>query len=191
MPQFDSSTAPIRQRYDALTLFFHWVTAAAVIFMFASAHVWAWLERGTLLRKELQSLHISCGILLAAVMILRLLWRIGSQWNPRYKMPKTETSRAMSIIAHATHGLLYLLLITQVVLGFLFRWAQEEPFRFFGLFDIPTLAPVDITMRHTFATLHNGVAWALIGLASVHALAALFHHYVLRDNVLRRMLPRV
>lgn len=85
--------------------------------------------------------------------------------------------------------MLYLLLFTQVVLGFLFRWAQQEPFSFFGLFDIPGWIAVDPALRHTLAGLHNNVAWALIVLASAHALAALFHHYFLRDNVLHRMLP--
>lgn len=59
------TTQPLtRQRYDSFTLVLHWVTAACVIFLFASAHIWEQLERGTPLRKGLQAVHISCGILL-------------------------------------------------------------------------------------------------------------------------------
>lgn len=184
-----TATQPVRKRYDAFALTLHWITAFSVIFLFASAHIWEVLERGTPLRKGLQSLHISCGILLAAVMIVRPLWRIISQRSPRYAMPPVAASRPSRMLAHLVHGMLYLLLLTQVVLGFLFRWAQQEPFRFFGLFDIPQWYAVDPALRHTLAGLHNNVAWALILLAAAHALAALFHHYFLRDNVLRRMLP--
>ncbi|MBS0882060.1 cytochrome b [Pantoea sp. JGM49] len=178
-----------RQRYDAFSMTLHWITAFSVIFLFASAHIWEQLEKGTPLRKGLQAWHISFGILLALVMIVRPLWRFYCQRQTHLAVAPAESNTPMRIIAHAVHGLLYLLLFTQVVLGFLFRWAQQEPFDFFGLFDIPTFIHVDTALRHTLAGLHNNVAWALISLAGAHALAALLHHYVLRDNVLRRMLP--
>lgn len=178
-----------RQRYDAFSITLHWITAFSVIFLFASAHIWEQLEKGTPLRKGLQAWHISFGILLALVMVVRPLWRLYSQRQSHLAVAPAPGSASMRIGAHAVHGLLYLLLLTQVVLGFLFRWSQQEPFSFFGLFDVPTFIHVDTTLRHTLAGLHNNVAWALIILAGVHALAALLHHYVLRDNVLRRMLP--
>lgn len=180
---------PVRQRYDSFTLTLHWITAFSVIFLFASAHIWALLERGTPLRKGLQSVHISCGILLAAVMVVRPLWRLFSQRRARFAMPPAAGSRWSRISAHAVHGMLYLLLFSQVCLGFLFRWAQQEPFTFFGLFPVPTWIAVDPSLKHQLGGWHDTVAWALIILACVHALAALFHHYILRDNVLRRMLP--
>ncbi|MBD8213027.1 cytochrome b [Erwinia persicina] len=180
---------PLRQRYDALTLALHWLTAGSVIFLFASAHIWALLERGTPLRKGLQSVHISCGILLATVMVIRPLWRIFSQHRARFALPPAAGSRLSRVAAHAVHGALYLLLFTQTGLGFMLRWAQQEPFTFFGLFHIPAWIAVDPGRRHQLAGWHDNVAWALIILAGAHALAALFHHYVLRDSVLRRMLP--
>lgn len=178
-----------RQRYDAFSMALHWITAFSVIFLFASAHIWEQLEKGTPLRKGLQAWHISFGILLAVVMIVRPLWRIYSQRQSHLAVAPAEGRALLRIVAHAVHGLLYLLLFTQVVLGFLFRWSQQEPFSFFGLFNVPAFIQVDTALRHTLAGLHNNVAWALISLAGAHALAALLHHYVLRDNVLRRMLP--
>ena len=178
-----------RQRYDAFSMTLHWITAFSVIFLFTSAHIWEQLEKGTPMRKGLQAWHISFGILLALVMIVRLLWRLYSQRQSHLAVAPADNSALMRIMAHAVHGLLYLLLFTQVVLGFLFRWSQQEPFSFFGLFDVPTFIHVDTALRHTLAGLHNNVAWALIVLAGAHAVAALLHHYVLRDNVLRRMLP--
>lgn len=178
-----------RQRYDAFTLALHWITAASVIFLFASAHIWEVLERGTPLRKGLQAIHISCGILLALVMIVRPLWRVFSQRSDRFALPPLEGTRPGKLLAHGMHGALYLLLFAQIVLGFLFRWSQQEPFTFFGLVDLSGWVTVSTTLRHTLADWHGNVAWALIVLASAHAVAALCHHYLLRDSVLRRMLP--
>ncbi len=178
-----------RHRYDGLTITLHWVTALIVIFMFASAHIWEVLERGTPLRKGLQSVHISMGILLAVIIIGRLLWRLFTVSTGRSKQAPIAMPMLMKAAAHLTHLALYLLLIAQVVLGFLYRWSQAEPFYFFGLFPIPDVFDFDSVMTSTFRMLHNNVAWALIIVAGVHALAALFHHYVLRDGVLRRMLP--
>ncbi|GBU13184.1 cytochrome [Enterobacterales bacterium] len=184
-----TSALPLRRRYDGLTITLHWVTAAIVIFMFASAHIWEVLERGTPLRKGLQSVHISMGILLAAIIIGRLLWRLFTVSTGRSKQEAIVMPTLMKAAAHLTHLALYLLLLAQIVLGFLYRWSQAEPFYFFGLFPIPDVFDFDSVMTRTFGSLHNNVAWALIIVAGVHALAALFHHYVLRDGVLRRMLP--
>ncbi|KAF1033648.1 MAG: Cytochrome b561 [Pseudomonas sp.] len=170
-------------RYDRLTRTFHWLTAVVVIFMFASAHIWENLERGTPLRKGLQSVHISLGIAMAVLIVARILWRLlGGNF------PKTQAHPTLNVLAHAAHGCLYLLLLAQIVLGFMFRWAQGEPFSFFGLFSVPAPFIIDPDWRHTLGGLHNNVGWAIILLAGLHAGAALWHHYVMGDGTLRRML---
>ncbi|MBP2154239.1 cytochrome b561 [Erwinia rhapontici] len=119
------TTQPLtRQRYDSFTLALYWVTAASVIFLFASAHTWEQLERGTPVRNGLQAVHISCGILLALVMVIRPLWRLFSQHSPHFSMLPVEGARLAKLLAHGIHGALYLLLFAQIVLGFLFRWSQ-------------------------------------------------------------------
>lgn len=171
-------------RYDRLTMTLHWLTAALVIFMFASAQIWEQLAKGTPLRKGLQSVHIFCGILLAVIVIGRLLWRLS-----RGRRLPPANQGLMNIAAKTAHLALYLLLLSQIVLGFLFRWAQAEPFNFFGLFDVPQLMTFDKSMRSVFGGLHENVAWAIVILAGLHAVMALVHHYGLRDGTLRRMLP--
>ncbi|WP_374200731.1 cytochrome b [Inquilinus sp. Marseille-Q2685] len=126
---------------------------------------------------------MSCGLLLTAVLIARLLWR-GSRGR---RLPPANTG-LQHLAAKAAHHALYLLLAAQVVLGFLFRWAQGEPFRFFGLFDVPAAFAPNPDLAHRIGGLHDTVAWAIIVLAGLHAAAALIHHYALRDDVLRRML---
>ncbi|MHC8354408.1 cytochrome b [Pseudomonas sp. LB3P81] len=79
--------------------------------------------------------------------------------------------------------------LTAVLVIGMFASAQAEPLNFFDLFDAPTLISFDKSMKSVFGGLHEQVAWAIVILAGLHALIALVHHYGLRDNTLRRMLP--
>ena len=87
------------------------------------------------------------------------------------------------------HYLLYALLVTEAVLGFLSRWVGNEAMSFFGLQIPPPFAGAGQKTAHQLQDVHNWVGWAIIVLAVGHALAALYHHYGLRDRVLERMLP--
>lgn len=171
-------------RYDRLTITLHWLTALLVVSLFALAQVWDVLQKGTTLRLGFQSLHISLGMTLAAVIAIRIIWRLAHRGD----LPPA-TSGFQHILAKAAHSLLYLLLVLQVTLGFLFRWSQNQPLSFFGIFALPQPDGFPVYMRGTFALMHYWVAWSIIILAGLHACAALFHHYVLKDRVLVRMFP--
>jgi cytochrome b561 len=179
-----ADTADQKLRYDRVTIAFHWATALCVILLFGAAYWWNALPGGTPLRKGLQAFHISIGLLFVVVFVGRLIWR-ATQGR---RLPHANTGLA-DIAAKAVHGLLYLLLAAQIVLGFLLRWAQGEPFFFFGLFSVPQLGTPDKPTAHFFEYLHNLAGWAIIYVALAHAVAALVHHYWLKDNVLRRMMP--
>lgn len=171
-------------RYDRLTITLHWLTALLVVSLFALAQVWDILQKGTPLRLGLQSLHISLGMTLAAVIAIRIVWRLAHRGD----LPPAAGG-FQHLLAKAVHGLLYLLLLLQVALGFLFRWSQNQPLSFFGLFALPQPDGFPVDMRSTFALMHYWVAWSIIILAGFHACAALLHHYVLKDRVLGRMFP--
>ncbi|MFF7397388.1 cytochrome b [Achromobacter sp. NPDC008082] len=177
------AATPAPAHYDRMTITLHWLTAVLVVGLFALAEIWSFLPRGTPTRKLLQSLHISFGLAFAAVFVVRVVWRLS-----RGRRLPRAASGLLGVASTGVHGLLYLLMATQIVLGFLFRWAQGEPFAFFGLFNVPTLIAIDHEQRRFIGGLHDTVAWIIIVLALLHALAALFHHYFLRDGVLRRML---
>ena len=169
--------------YDPLTVWLHWVTAGLVLLLFGTAFTWNnWLPHDHFWRPLLQSTHVSLGILLAAVFIVRAIWRFtgGRNLPPELGI--------MGILSQVMYLLLYLLLAIQVGLGFLLRWSQGEAFQFFGLFSIPSLLGPNKSMVRLIENLHNYAAWVIIALAAGHTLAALFHHYVLRDQILGRML---
>lgn len=173
-----------KSRYDHFTITLHWLTALLVLTLFTTAHIWEFLAKGTPWRSGLQFVHISLGILLAAVIILRILWRLAT-----HNRVAPAVSGFQHVLATAVHLTLYALLISQVSLGFLLRWSSGTGPSFFGLFTVPPLIIVDPATRHLVGELHNLTAWAIIAVAGLHAAAALAHHYVLRDRVLVRMLP--
>jgi cytochrome b561 len=169
-------------RYDRVTMTFHWLTALCLVTLFGAAYWWNALPGGTPLRKGLQAFHISIGLLFVVVFVGRLVWRATSG-----RKLVAANGGIAGIAAKVMHALLYLLLAAQITLGFALRWAQGEPFFFFGLFSIPQVFTPDKATSKLFEMLHNDVAWAIIYLAGAHAIAALVHHYVLRDAVLARM----
>ncbi|MFL5286085.1 MAG: cytochrome b [Rhodopila sp.] len=174
-----------RVRYDGFEMALHWATAALVVTNYLLAQIWDFLQRGTPVRHEMQSLHVSLGLLLAVVLVARIAWRAG----PGRRLPPATTG-LIELASQAVHCILYGLVITVVSLGLCFRWAQGEPLAFFGLFAIPSPYPFVKAQAHTIGAIHNWVANIII-LAGLHAAAALFHHFVLRDDVLWRMLPGI
>lgn len=169
--------------YDPIAIALHWTTAVLVIVQFLSAITWDYFSRDT--RETMQSVHVSLGILLTAVIIARVVWRL----IPGHQMSSIAAGW-MRISSKAVHYLLYLLLIAQAISGFLFRWAQGHPASFFGLFGIPSpLGAIGKATRHQVHDIHEYLGWTIVILAFAHALAALYHHYSLRDRVLGRMFP--
>ena len=171
-------------RYDAVTITFHWLTAALVLTLFGTAMAWTYLPRDLGLR-WLESVHVSLGIGLAAVLIGRLVWRPTAG----RKLAEPPGNRAVVLASKLVHFALYGLLIAQVALGFGIEWAGGQGLSFFGLFTLPSPFTGDRALAHQFEEIHGVVAWSLIVLAGGHAMAALWHHYGARDGVPRRMIP--
>ena len=169
--------------YDGVAIALHWATAALVIANFALSQVWDWFAKPT--KGLLEDTHMSFGVLLAAVIVVRLVWR----WIPGHQMSSLEAGW-VRLASKATHYLLYALLAAEAGLGFAFRWGAGRPMAFFGS-GIPS--PVGEVMgrplRHQLREFHEWIGWTIIVIALLHALAALYHHYVLKDRVLQRMLP--
>jgi cytochrome b561 len=169
--------------YDGVAIALHWATAALVVANFALAQTWDWFATPT--RDLMENTHMSFGVLLTAVILARLVWRL----IPGHQISSIEAGW-MQIAAKATHYLLYGLLATEAALGFAFRWGAGRPMEFFGLGIPPLIGQLAKPVTHNLREIHNWVGWAIIVLASLHALAALYHHYALKDRVLDRMLPR-
>ncbi|CAB3809238.1 Cytochrome b561 [Paraburkholderia ultramafica] len=127
--------------------------------------------------------HMSFGVSLAAVLAIRIVWRM---------IPAHQVSPAdfglIELASKAVHYLLYVLLVAEAISGFVLRWSGNEAMNFFGLLIPAPFAPFSHAARGMIGEAHDLIGWAIIGVAACHALAALFHHYALRDGVLMRML---
>lgn len=181
IPDGNAAPAP---RYDALSIGLHWLTAGLIVALYASAQLWDLAGRRTPLNASLKSVHISLGILLVAVLVARLCWRAVRAAPPA--VPMVAWMRQASRWAHRA---LYALLAGLVGLGLAIAWAGTAPVGFFGLFTLPAPFVLDRGTARAMKELHELAANAIMAMAALHALAALWHHYALRDGTLRQMLP--
>ncbi len=173
-----------RTVYDNVSVVLHWLTALLVLSQFVLAETWEWFVRPT--RHLMIVTHMSFGIILSLVIVVRLVWRL----IPGHQVP-AAVSGLTETASKVVHYLLYAMLAAEAVLGFMLRWAGDESMSFFGLLIPPPFAPFSKDAHHQIGELHELNGWAIVILAAGHACAALYHHYVLRDRVLSRMLPTV
>lgn len=170
------------KNYDKVAVWLHWLTALLVVVQFALGQTWGWFPRQT--RHLMIATHMSFGIILTIVIVARLFWRFVFRHHVR-----SLESGFIRFASTAVHYLLYALLGTEAVLGFLSRWEGNEALSFFGLQIPPPFTGSGQKLAHQLQDIHNWVGWAIIIVAAGHALAALYHHYFLKDRVLQRMLP--
>jgi cytochrome b561 len=173
-----------RIRYDAFAMTLHWLTFLLVLLLFGLAQFWGFLAKATPLREQMIVTHMSFGILLTVVLVVRIAWRL----TPGHRVQDVTTGSA-ELALKLVHCLLYGLMIAQVVLGFILRWSGDEAMSFFGLQIAPPFAPFSKSAHELVGDAHHWIAWSIIILAAGHAAAALFHHFILRDKVLWRMMP--
>lgn len=169
-----ASSGSRQSHYDGLSIVLHWPTAVLVLTQFALAHTWGFAPKPE--RHVMIVSHMSLGILLTVLLVVRIVWRA----LPANRVPSAE-SGVMEVAAKAVHYLPYVLLIGEAVLGFVLRWSGDEAISFFGLLLAAPFAPFSKAGHHLVGETHDLVGWAII------VLAAFFHHYVLHDGVLMRM----
>ncbi|HZQ61451.1 MAG TPA: cytochrome b/b6 domain-containing protein [Casimicrobiaceae bacterium] len=169
-------------RYDTRTIILHWITAILVVVLWSSAQVIDWFPQGPA-RTNMRSVHVALGVLLAIVLVQRIAWRqLAGAQLPAIGHP------TLARVAGVVHGVLYLLLVGEVLLGFTNVWVRGDSI--FNLFTIPSFAPGDRALRRQINGYHEFVANTILVIVAVHAAAALAHHYLWKDQVLRRMWPR-
>lgn len=168
-------------RYDGFSILLHWVTAALVVALWTLGQCIDFFPKGAP-KIDARSTHFLLGATLAVVLIVRMGWRASAGRS----LPLADPGW-MGAAAKAVHYGLYALVATTVVLGIFNAWQRGDVV--FNVFTIPKLVPGDVALKKTLENLHADFADAVLIVAGVHAAAALAHHYLLRNAVLRRMLP--
>jgi len=183
---FDTATRIIAgddgSAYDHVAIALHWATALLVFANFILSQTWDWFAKPT--RGLMEDTHMSFGVLLTVVIIARVAWRL----IPGHQVSSLEAGWAR-LASKAMHYLLYALLASEAGLGFAFRWGAARPMAFFGAGIPPMIGEMSRPLRHQLREFHEYIGWAIVIIALLHALSALYHHYVLKDRVLARMLP--
>ena len=174
--------SPAATRYDTTTIIFHWITAILVTTQWLGAQIIDWFPKGAP-RVDARSVHITCGVLLVFILLARLIWRA----TKGRRLPLAD-SAALSVIAKGAHWGLYALLTAMLLVGLALTWTRGDSI--FNLFTLPKFDPGNKALADQVQEVHATIGWIIVAVAGLHASAALFHRYVLRDTVLSRMLPR-
>jgi cytochrome b561 len=172
------------RRYGAVAQTLHWLIAALVFVMFGLGWYMTDLPLGQ--RKfDLYQLHKSLGLTIFTLVVLRLGWRL---LNPAPPLP-AHMARWERSVARTSHGLLYTLLLVQPTIGYLQSNAANFPLVVWDVLPVPALLAPDEPFAETLAAVHGLVANLIFLLVALHVAGALRHHFWLRDDVLRRILP--
>lgn len=168
-------------RYDPFARLLHWLIVILLLVQYAVAWTMPGIHRGTK-PVGLITWHLEIGTAIIAVMIVRIVWRLV-----RREPDAVEASPPMRVVSRLTHGLLYLLLIVQPVMGWINASSRGWHIMLFGTIPLPALSTTGSALGHEMGDLHQVLAWGLLGLIGLHLAGALYHHFILRDGVLRRM----
>lgn len=179
MPLKNSKT-----EYGTVTKIFHWVTALIVICMLAAGLLMADLKPLTL-KLTVYNLHKSFGITVLALILCRICWHIFSN-RPA---PVTTLKPWKKILSALMHYSLYILLLAMPLTGWLMSSAAGRPVHVFGLFILPDLVSPDQIAAKVYRQRHGQISELIMIFGGLHIAAALKHHFIDKDIVLKRMLP--
>jgi cytochrome b561 len=173
-----------RLRYGALAQLFHWLTVVLV----GTAYLVSPGGReervySTALDFSRQT-HETIGILVFALVLVRILWRL---FEPTPESP--PMAPWMRYSAGAAHLGLYALLLAIPLTAIGGAWLEAHPLTIFGIGNVGPMLPQAHDLGASIAYIHTILGDAILWLAGFHAAAALFHHFILRDNILTSMLP--
>lgn len=171
-------------KYGSLVIGLHWLTFLLFIAIYATMELRGIFPKGSDGRNGMMMWHYMLGLTILAVVALRLAARLSGGTPPIQPPPP----RWQMWFANAMHVALYALMIGMPILGWLTLSAAGKPIPFFGL-NLPALLSKNKELASQIKDVHEtcaAIGYYLIGL---HAAAGLFHHYVVRDTTLRRMLP--
>ncbi|MEW6999187.1 cytochrome b [Colwelliaceae bacterium BS250] len=171
-------------KYGLITKIFHWFSGLAIIATFALGFWMVDLTYYSSWYKTAPHWHKSIGILLLMLTIVRLVLK----YKQVKVQPISEHSAFIKKSSSATHKLLYLLMFIAFFSGYLISTADSRSIEVFNLFSVPGAGELFSNQEDIAGLIHEYVAYSLISLALIHALGALKHHFIDKDDTLKRML---
>lgn len=172
------------ERYGSISIGLHWLTLLILIGVYACINLIDLYPKGSEPREALKTWHFMLGLTVLLLVALRLLTRLTGA-SQVVSPPLTLWQQRL---ATAIHIALYALMVAMPILAWLLLSAAGKPVPFFGA-HLPALLSENKNLAEKLKEIHETIGTIGYFLIGTHALAALFHHYVTRDNTLVRMLP--
>jgi cytochrome b561 len=171
-----------RLHYDTTAKIFHWLIVVLLLIQFPIGWLMPDVHAGP--PGNAMILHVSFGILILAVIALRLAWRIIHPVAPETSLPSWQR-----MSSGAVHWLLYLLVLATTLSGWLFASFRGWSISLFYAVPLPMLASKSPDALKVMDGLHQAAEWGLMIVIGVHVAAALLHIFVYRNRIMQRMLP--
>ena len=172
-----------RSHYGTTAKMLHWLVLALLLVQYPIGWLMPDIHRGQTPGAAM-TFHISVGIVISSLIILRLLWRLTHPVAPDSSLPPWQ-----QISSEALHWTLYALVLATTLSGWLFASFRGWPVSFFYLFPIPMLSAENASAGKAIDGLHQIAEWALLVAIGLHVAAALAHVFIYRDRIMQRMLP--
>lgn len=172
-------------RFGYLSMSIHWLTLLLFVATYGTIELRELFDKGSDPREALKTWHFMFGMLVFVLVWLRLAARLSGS-APAIQPEQAPLQQLSSRLLHLA---LYVLMIGMPLTGWLVLSAAGKPIPFFGL-ELPALIGENKGLAKQIKEVHELVGTTGYFLIGLHAMAALYHHYVKHDNTLRRMLPQ-
>lgn len=173
-----------KNRYSGLSIALHWVMLLLIAAVYACIELREYYPRGSNIREGLKMWHFMLGLSVFVLVVLRVVARLGRATPPITPEPPAWQALSASLV----HFALYAMMILMPLAGWLILSADGKPIPFFG-FELPPLTGENKDLAEQIEELHEAGGTIGYFLVGIHALASLFHHYVVKDDTLLRMMP--
>lgn len=170
-------------RYGPTAKAFHWIIVILIAVQLPLGWLMPDVKRG-MSPGSAMSLHISIGVTILALIVLRFLWRVTHPVAPESYLPAWQR-----VSSELVHWLLYLVVLLTTLSGWFFESARGWSISLYGVLPLPRLVEEGSQAGHTIGELHTTLVWVLVTLVTIHILAAFVHLFVYKDRVMHRMLP--
>lgn len=172
------------ESYSGFAKLLHWLVAVCIIVMVPIGFIMANIGPGDL-QNALYTIHRSLGVIILALMIPRLAYRLING----APAPEPTLDPMQRVVSHLVHVALYVFVIAQALIGWVATSAFGAPISVFGLFILPPIVGKDIALAEPLFAAHYWIGILVAALVLLHIAAALYHGIIRKDGVLQRMLP--
>lgn len=169
--------------YGAFAKTLHWLIVALLLAQYVVGWLMPNIRRG-MMPGAAMTWHISLGMVVLALIVVRLAWRLTHPVAPETNLPVWQR-----LSSEAVHWALYAMVLVTTVTGWAYASFRGWSISFFFAVPLPMLSEANSPTARAIGRWHEDIVWVLLVLIGVHVAAAVLHHFYYRDDVMRRMLP--